>query len=178
VVAAHLRPVAVAAAATVLRGLRAGATGKAADGRAARGDRRGLGRARNRAGQRARHPRGSRASLRPARHLAAVTTRLAIDQLRSARARREQYVGEWLLEPLLTDESALEGQRYVEQADSLSMAFLLLLEWLSPVERAMFLLREVFDYGYGEIAKIVGKSEDNCRQLAVGARRHIQEGRA
>ncbi len=107
-----------------------------------------------------------------------MTTRLAIDQLRSARARREQYVGEWLLEPLLTDESALEGQRYVEQADSLSMAFLLLLERLSPVERAMFLLREVFDYGYGEIAKIVGKSEDNCRQLAVGARRHIQEGRA
>ncbi len=109
----------------------------------------------------------------PKAYLSAITTRLAIDQLRSARARREQYVGEWLPEPVLTDEKALEGERYVEQADSLSMAFLLLLERLSPVERAVFLLHEVFDYGYNEISPIVGKSEDNCRQLATRARRHI-----
>jgi RNA polymerase sigma-70 factor, ECF subfamily len=113
----------------------------------------------------------------PKAYLSAIATRLAIDQLRSARARREHYVGEWLPEPLVTDESALEGERYVEEADSLSMAFLLVLERLSPVERAVFLLHEVFDYGYGEIAGIVGKSEDNCRQLAARARRHIQDGR-
>jgi RNA polymerase sigma-70 factor (ECF subfamily) len=111
-------------------------------------------------------------------YLSAVTTRLAIDHLRSARVRREQYVGEWLPEPLLTDEAALEGERYVEQADSLSMAFLLLLERLSPVERAVFLLHDVFDYGYGEVARIVGKSEGNCRQLAARARRHVVEERA
>jgi RNA polymerase sigma factor (sigma-70 family) len=108
-------------------------------------------------------------------YLSAVTTRLAIDQLRSARVRRESYVGEWMPEPLLTDESAPDAARQVEDADSLSMAFLLLLERLSPVERAVFLLHDVFDYGYDEIAGIVGKSEANCRQLAVRARRHIDE---
>jgi RNA polymerase sigma-70 factor (ECF subfamily) len=109
----------------------------------------------------------------PKAYLSAVTTRLAIDQLRSARVRRERYVGEWLPEPLLTDGVVQDA----EEADSLSMAFLLVLERLSPVERAVFLLHDVFDYGYDEIAGIVGKGEDNCRQLAVRARRHVQEQR-
>src|SRR5215471_13546582 len=111
----------------------------------------------------------------PKAYLSAVTTRLAIDHLRSARVRKEQYVGEWLPEPLLTDDMSLDGARYVEEADSLSMAFLLLLERLSPVERAVFLLHDVFDYGYDEVAQIVERSEDNCRQLASRARRHVQE---
>ena len=113
----------------------------------------------------------------PRAYLSAVATRLAIDHLRSARARKESYVGEWLPEPLLTDEAAPDAARHVEQADTLSMAFLLLLERLSPVERAVFLLHDVFDYGYDEIAPIVGKSEENCRQLAVRARRHVDEHR-
>jgi RNA polymerase sigma-70 factor (ECF subfamily) len=111
----------------------------------------------------------------PKAYLSAVTTRLAIDRLRSARVRKEEYVGEWLPEPLLTDESAPEGLRHVEEADSLSMAFLLVLERLSPVERAVFLLHDVFDYGYDEIARIVDKSEANTRQLAVRARRHVHD---
>jgi RNA polymerase sigma-70 factor (ECF subfamily) len=104
-----------------------------------------------------------------------VTTRLAIDHLRSARVARERYVGEWLPEPVLTEQTSLDGARYVEEADSLSMAFLLVLERLSAVERAVFLLHDVFDYGYDEISRIVGKSEDNCRQLATRARRHVRE---
>lgn len=111
----------------------------------------------------------------PKAYLSAVVTRLAIDHLRSARARREQSVGTWLPEPLLTEEEPMEGARYVEEVDSLSMAFLLLLERLTPVERAVFLLHDVFDYGYDEIAPIVGKSEGNCRQLAARARRHVRE---
>jgi RNA polymerase sigma-70 factor, ECF subfamily len=110
----------------------------------------------------------------PKAYLSAVTTRLAIDHLRSARVRRESYVGEWLPEPLLTDESAPDAARYAEDADSLSMAFLLVLERLSPVERAVFLLHDVFDYGFGEVASIVGNSEANTRQLAVRARRHVE----
>jgi RNA polymerase sigma-70 factor, ECF subfamily len=113
----------------------------------------------------------------PKAFLSAVTTRLCIDQLRSARVRREAYVGEWLPEPLLTDTAAPDPAGAAEQADSLSMAFLLLLERLSPVERAVFLLHDVFGYDYGEIAGIVGKSEDNCRQLALRARRRVGEGR-
>jgi RNA polymerase sigma-70 factor (ECF subfamily) len=109
----------------------------------------------------------------PKAYLAAVTTRLAIDQLRSARARREVYPGEWLPEPLVDDESI----RHAETADSLSLAFLHLLERLSPVERAVFLLREVFDYSYDEIGAVVGKSPDNCRQILVRAHRHVEEGR-
>jgi RNA polymerase sigma-70 factor, ECF subfamily len=109
----------------------------------------------------------------PKSYLATVTTRLAIDQLRSARARREVYPGEWLPEPLVEDEAV----RHAETADSLSLAFLHLLEKLSPVERAVFLLREVFDYPYDEVAEIVGKSPDNCRQILVRAHRHIEEGR-
>jgi RNA polymerase sigma-70 factor (ECF subfamily) len=112
----------------------------------------------------------------PRAYLATVATRLAIDQLRSARVRRETYVGEWLPEPLVTD-SDVDPARQAELADSLSMAFLVLLESLSPEQRAALLLHDVFDYGYAEIAEIVGKSEDNARQLASRARRHVEEGR-
>jgi RNA polymerase sigma-70 factor (ECF subfamily) len=113
----------------------------------------------------------------PKAYLSAVATRLAIDHLRSARARKETYIGEWLPEPLLTDQRSPDAAKHAEDADSLSMAFLLLLERLSPVERAVFLLHDVFDYGYDEVADIVGKSEDNTRQLAVRARRHVDENR-
>src|SRR6266516_472667 len=109
----------------------------------------------------------------PKAYLAAVTTRLAIDHLRSARVRRETYPGEWLPEPLVD----YQAVRHAETADSLSLAFLHLLEKLSPVERAVFLLREVFDYPYDEVAAIVGKSEDNCRQILTRARRHVDAGR-
>ena len=112
----------------------------------------------------------------PRAYLATIATRLAIDQLRSARVRRETYVGEWLPEPLVTD-SDFDPARQAELADSLSMAFLVLLESLSPEQRAVFLLREVFDYPYDRIADIVGKSEDNARQLAARARRRVEEGR-
>jgi RNA polymerase sigma-70 factor, ECF subfamily len=109
----------------------------------------------------------------PKAYLATVTTRLAIDELRSARARREVYPGEWLPEPLVDDEAV----RHAETADSLSMTFLHLLEKLSPVERAVFLLREVFDYEYDDVARIVGKSPANCRQILARAHAHIREGR-
>jgi RNA polymerase sigma-70 factor (TIGR02957 family) len=112
----------------------------------------------------------------PRAYLSTVVTRLAIDGLRSARARRETYVGEWLPEPLLADPEA-DPARQAEVADTLSLAFLVLLESLSPEQRAVFLLREVFDYPYDRIAEIVGKSEDNVRQLAVRARRHVEERR-
>jgi RNA polymerase sigma-70 factor (ECF subfamily) len=107
-------------------------------------------------------------------YLSTITTRLSIDHLRSARVRRESYVGPWLPEPLLTDQ-APDAAQHAEMADSMSMAFLVLLESLSPVERAVFLLREVFDYPYDEIARTIDKSEDNTRQLAVRARRHVEE---
>lgn len=112
----------------------------------------------------------------PRAWLSTVVTRLAIDQVRSARVRREAYVGTWLPEPLLTD-PAPDAARHVEAAEALSMAFLVLLERLSPVERAVLLLRDVFDFGFDEIAHIVGKSEGNCRQIAVRARRRVQDGR-
>jgi RNA polymerase sigma-70 factor (ECF subfamily) len=139
----------------------------------------------------------------PRAYLATVTTRLAIDHLRSARVRRETYVGSWLPEPLVesragegdgaggwpgsggrTGASAGVGAgagggdaaARLERAESLSMAFLVILETLSPVERAVFLLREVFDYDYDEIAAVVDKSEDNCRQIFVRAKRHIEAG--
>jgi RNA polymerase sigma-70 factor, ECF subfamily len=112
----------------------------------------------------------------PKAWLSTVTTRLAINHVQSARVRRESYVGTWLPEPLLTDTES-EGARHAETADSLSLAFLVLLESLGPVERAVFLLREVFDYGYDEIAAVVSKSEDNCRQIAVRARRQIEAKR-
>ena len=110
----------------------------------------------------------------PKAYLSAVVTRLAIDELRSARARRETYSGQWLPEPLLTDEGAGDPAVLAEQADSLSMAFLLLLERLTPAERAVFLLHDVFGYGYDEVAEIVGRSEANCRQIALRARRHVE----
>jgi RNA polymerase sigma-70 factor (ECF subfamily) len=109
-------------------------------------------------------------------YLAQITTRLSIDHLRSARVRRESYTGTWLPEPLLT-EQVPDASQHAETADSLSTAFLVLLESLSPVERAVFLLREVFDYPYDEIAETIGKSEDNTRQLAVRARRHVEDRR-
>jgi RNA polymerase sigma-70 factor (ECF subfamily) len=112
----------------------------------------------------------------PKAYLSAVTTRLAIDFLRSARVRRESYFGTWLPEPILTDDES-DAARHAETADSLSMAFLVLLESLTPVERAVFLLKEVFDYSYEEIAAAVGKSEDNCRQILVRARRHVEAGK-
>jgi RNA polymerase sigma-70 factor (TIGR02957 family) len=112
----------------------------------------------------------------PRAFVATVTTRLAINELRSARARRERYVGEWLPEPIVTD-SDDDPARHVEIADSLSMAMLVLLESLSPEQRAALLLHDVFDYGYPEIARIVGKSEDNVRQLAARARRHVEQRR-
>jgi RNA polymerase sigma-70 factor (TIGR02957 family) len=112
----------------------------------------------------------------PKAWLTTVTTRLSIDHLRSARVRREQYPGTWLPEPLLAD-PAPDAAARAETADTLSLALLVVLESLSPVERAVFLLREVFDYGYDEIAEIVDRSEDNCRQLAVRARRHVEARR-
>ncbi|MBV8219428.1 MAG: RNA polymerase sigma-70 factor [Solirubrobacterales bacterium] len=112
----------------------------------------------------------------PRAFVATITTRLAINELRSARVRRERYVGEWLPEPILTD-SRDDPAQHAEIADSLSTAMLVLLETLSPEQRAVLLLRDVFDYGYGEIAAIVGKSEDNVRQLASRARGHVEARR-
>jgi RNA polymerase sigma-70 factor (ECF subfamily) len=112
----------------------------------------------------------------PRSYTATIATRLAIDGLRSARVRRERYTGEWLPEPLVTGGDD-DPAHVAEMADSLSMAFLVLLERLSPEQRAVLLLRDVFDYGYAEIAEIVGKSEDNVRQLATRARRHVTEAR-
>jgi RNA polymerase sigma-70 factor, ECF subfamily len=113
----------------------------------------------------------------PKAYLSAVTTRLAIDLLRSARVRRETYVGQWLPEPLLTDPAAPDPAQQSAESDSLSMAFLLILERLSPIERAVFLLHDVFGYEFAEIAEIVDKSVENCRQVAVRARRHVSEQR-
>ncbi|MDQ1513336.1 MAG: hypothetical protein QOC59_1178, partial [Microbacteriaceae bacterium] len=108
--------------------------------------------------------------------LSAVVTRVSIDVLRSARVRREQYVGQWLPEPLLTDPYE-DPARSAELADSVSMAALVLLERLSPLERAVFVLHEVFGFGFPEVASAVGRSEAACRQLAVRARRHVDAGR-
>jgi RNA polymerase sigma-70 factor (ECF subfamily) len=112
----------------------------------------------------------------PRAFAATVTTRLAINELHSARARRERYVGEWLPEPIITD-GRDDPARHAETADSLSLAMLVLLESLSPEQRAVLLLHDVFDYRYPEIAAIVGKSEDNVRQLATRARRHVEQRR-
>ncbi|MER7334641.1 MULTISPECIES: RNA polymerase sigma-70 factor [unclassified Micromonospora] len=109
--------------------------------------------------------------------LSATVSRIAIDVLRSARVRREKYVGPWFPEPLL-DDPYEDPQRSAELADSVSVAALLLLERLSPLERAVFVLREVFGFGFGEVASAVGRSEAACRQLAVRARRHMDAGRA
>ncbi|MDX2847808.1 RNA polymerase sigma-70 factor [Actinacidiphila glaucinigra] len=108
--------------------------------------------------------------------LSAAVTRVSIDVLRSARVRREEYVGPWFPEPLLSDPYE-DPARSAELADSVSMAALLLLERLSPLERSVFVLREVFGFGFGEVAEAVGRSEAACRQLVVRARRHMEAGR-
>ncbi|WP_327328052.1 RNA polymerase sigma-70 factor [Streptomyces sp. NBC_01210] len=108
--------------------------------------------------------------------LSATVTRISIDVLRSARVRREEYVGPWFPEPLLSDPYQ-DPARSAELADSVSMAALLLLERLSPLERSVFVLREVFAFGFDEIAAAVGRSEAACRQLLVRARRHMRAGR-
>ncbi|MFD8323340.1 RNA polymerase sigma-70 factor [Kitasatospora purpeofusca] len=108
--------------------------------------------------------------------LSTTVTRISIDVLRLARVRREAYVGPWFPEPLLTDPYA-DPARAAELADSVSMAALLLLERLSPLERAVFVLREVFGFGFDEVAESVGRSEAACRQLVVRARQHMREGR-
>ena len=105
-----------------------------------------------------------------------MVTRISIDVLRSARVRREAYAGQWLPEPLLTDPYE-DPERSAELADSVSMAALVLLERLSPLERAVFVLREVFAFSFREIASTVERSEAACRQLAVQARRHMDAGR-
>ena len=112
----------------------------------------------------------------PRAYLSTVVTRICINVLRSARARREEYVGEWFPEPLLEDPYT-DPERSAELADSISMAALLLLERLSPLERAVFVLREVFAFGFEDIASTVGRSEAACRQLAVRARGHMAAGR-
>lgn len=110
----------------------------------------------------------------PKAFLTTVVTRLCLDQLKSARVKREEYIGPWLPEPLLTADAPDD---LLARHESIAMAFLVLLETLSPVERAVFLLREVFDYDYGEIATIVEKSESNCRQLYSRARRYLHDRR-
>lgn len=109
-------------------------------------------------------------------YLSAVVTRISVDVLRSARVRREEYVGPWFPEPLLSDPYQ-DPARAMDLADSVSMAALLMLERLSPLERAVFVLREVFAFGFDEIATAVGRSEAACRQLLVRARRHMEAGR-
>jgi RNA polymerase sigma-70 factor (ECF subfamily) len=108
--------------------------------------------------------------------LSATVTRIAIDVLRSARVRREEYVGPWVPEPLLEDPYE-DPERAAELSDSVSMTALLLLERLSPLERAVFVLREVFGFDYVEVASTVGRSEAACRQLVARAKRHVHDGR-
>ena len=112
----------------------------------------------------------------PRAFVATVATRLAVNDLRSARVRRERYFGEWLPEPIITD-GADDPARHAETADSLSLAMLVVLESLSPEQRAVLVLHDVFDYRFPEIAAIIGKSEGNVRQLGTRARRHVQERR-
>ncbi len=111
--------------------------------------------------------------------LTTIVHHLCMDHLKSAQARRENYVGPWLPEPIITGDGAslLSPLRQITDRESISMAFLVLLESLSPLERAVFLLREVFDYEYGEIAQITGRDEAACRQLFSRAKKHIREHR-
>ena len=112
----------------------------------------------------------------PAAWITTVVTRLAIDHLRLARVQRESYVGPWIPEPVITDSAPGPGAR-IELVESISQAFLVVLEQLTPVERAAFLLREVFDYDYAQIAEVVGRSEANCRQLVTRAKKHLEARR-
>lgn len=124
-----------------------------------------------------RFERADQAEIRsPEAFLKTIVTRLCLDTLKSARVQREVYIGEWLPEPLL-NHGVIDPAEEVARHDSLSMAFLVLLESLSPEERAVFLLREVFDYAYEEIALIVGKSVVTCRQLLSRAKKHVIEKR-
>ncbi|HEX5089483.1 MAG TPA: RNA polymerase sigma-70 factor [Nocardioides sp.] len=112
--------------------------------------------------------------------LAAVVTRVSIDTLRSARVRRETYVGQWLPEPLLTDAGSTaypDPEHAAELADTVSMAALVLLERLTPEQRAVFVLHDVFAFPFAEVAEVIGKSEAACRQLATRARRLVEDGR-
>ena len=109
---------------------------------------------------------------RPQAYLTTIVTRLCIDRLRSVRREREKYIGTWLPEPIVADNFD-EPKTSIELADSLSMAFLVMLERLSPVERAVFLLREVFEYDYDEISTIVAKNSTNCRQIVRRAKQHL-----
>ncbi len=113
----------------------------------------------------------------PKAFLSTIVTRLCLTRLESAQRQREQYIGPWLPEPVLTPDDPLDPARQAELHDSISMAFLMLLEDLSPLERAIFLLREVFDYDYAEIAQILNRDEAACRQLFSRARKHIAEHR-
>jgi RNA polymerase sigma-70 factor (ECF subfamily) len=124
-----------------------------------------------------RYQRSARAEAvrEPRALLTTIATRLAIDHLRSSRHEREAYVGPWLPEPLVSDEPSVAEQ--AETADSLSMAFLVVLESLSPVERAVFLLREAFDVDYDTIASVVERKPEHCRQIALRARRHVDARR-
>ena len=112
----------------------------------------------------------------PRAFLVTIVTRLCINHLESARVRREEYVGEWLPEPLVTDPKS-DPSHVLRVDESLSMAFLVLLERLTSIERAVFLLREIFEYEYSEIATILGQSEANCRQILRRARQHVSEAR-
>jgi RNA polymerase sigma-70 factor (ECF subfamily) len=110
----------------------------------------------------------------PKAYLTSIVTRLSIDHLRSVQVQRETYVGDWLPEPLIVDMGS-DPDAMTSLAESLSMAFLVMLERLSPVERAVFLLRKVFDYEYAEIAAMVDKSEANCRQIVARASQHVTD---
>ncbi|MEU3563423.1 RNA polymerase sigma factor SigJ [Kitasatospora sp. NPDC006786] len=121
----------------------------------------------------ARADRAGTAIADPKAYLTTTVTRLGINHLRSARVRRETYVGEWLPEPVVTTTGRPGPAEHAELADTLSMAFLVLLEALSPVERAVFTLREAFGYGYPEVAETVGRSEANCRQILSRARKRL-----
>src|SRR5260221_1077546 len=112
----------------------------------------------------------------PRAFLVTIISRLCINHLQSARVQREEYVGQWLPEPLLTGPESDPSER-LRVDESLSMAFLVLLERLTPMERAVFLLREVFDYEYTAIAQTLGQNEANCRQILRRARQHVAEVR-
>ncbi len=121
------------------------------------------------------YQRQSTAPDNPSAYLRKIVTNLSLDYLKSARVQREQYIGEWLPEPIVTDTSSPAEE--LSKAETISVAFLVILETLSPVERAVFILREVFDYGYDDIANILDKSEATCRKIFSRAKQHIQTNR-